>query len=101
MLYINLYLIGPFTVHQATSPFQLSYWEVSQGHVQTGLLAVSARLLARHCRDFPTFLNPGLGPLIWGKLAGKSTKLGKLDQKKKEQDIYILTRFNLKFELNI
>ena len=43
----------------------------------------------------------GPGPSILGKLARKSTKLGKLDHKKKEQVIYILTRFNLKFELNI
>ena len=43
----------------------------------------------------------GQGPLILGKWAGKSTKLGKLDQKKKEQFIYILTRFKLQFELNI
>ena len=52
-------------------------------------------------RDFPTILNLGPGPLTLGKLASKSTKLGKLVQKKKEQVIYILTRLNLKFELNI
>ena len=43
-------------------------------------------------RDFPTILN--LGSLILGKLARTSTKLGKLDQKKTEQVIYILTRLN-------
>ena len=36
--------------------------------------------------------------MILGKIACKSTKLGKLDQKKCEQVIYILTTFKFKFE---
>ena len=44
-------------------------------------------------RDFPTFLNMGPGALDFGK----NSRLGKLDQKKCQQVIYILT-FKFRFE---
>ena len=78
------------------APLHLAYPKITQLHLEIfGFPHISLSGI------FLPSWTWGQGPLILWKLVRKSTKLGKLDQKKKEQVIYILTRFILKFEQNM